>query len=122
MVYVIGIFIFAITGIIFLLVAMFLNHLLVKRKYTSLKQEPYECGEQVKGQAFVRFDIRFYIFALAFVIFEAEVVFFFPWAVVLKHLKYLAFFDMFIFLFILIVGLFYIWKRGDLKWIKTPVR
>lgn len=120
--YAVGILIFACLGAVFLIAAIFINHLLVKRVYHPLKIDPYECGEVVKGEAFVRFDIRFYIYALAFIVFETEVVFFFPWAVVLKKIKTLAFFEMLIFLFILIVGLYYVWKKEDLKWVKTPVR
>ncbi len=118
----VGVAVFAITAIGFVLISIIINHLLAPRRVTPLKVEPYECGEKVVGDARIRFDMRFYIIALAFIIFEAEVVFFFPWAVVLKRLRYLAFFDMLVFLIILVVGLYYIWKRGDLKWVKTPVR
>ena len=119
---VMGILIFGLLAVAFVFVSIFINHLIAPSKMTSLKAEPYECGEKVVGDARVRFDMRFYIIALAFIVFDAEVVFFFPWAVKLKELRFLAFFDMLVFLIILVVGLYYVWRRGDLRWVKTPVR
>ena len=82
----------------------------------------YECGEIPEGSAWVQFNIRFYVIALIFLIFDVEVVFLFPWAVVFQELGLLAFVEMAIFLLILIVGLAYVWKKGDLDWVKYNVK
>lgn len=70
----------------------------------------------------VQFNIRFYVIALIFLIFDVEVVFLFPWAVVFKELGWLAFIEMGIFLIILLVGLAYVWKKADLDWVKLNVK
>ena len=73
----------------------------------------YECGELPEGSAWIKFNIRFYIIALIFIIFDVEVIFMFPWAVVFQDLGLLAFVEMAIFLIILLIGLAYVWKRSD---------
>ena len=83
---------------------------------------PYECGEIPEGTAWVKFNIRFYIIALIFIIFDVEVVFMFPWALVYKDYGLLGFMEMFLFIAILLVGLFYVWKKGDLDWVKMEIR
>jgi len=86
------------------------------------KLATYECGEESEGSAWVQFNIRFYVVALIFLIFDVEVVFLFPWAIVFNELGLLAFVEMGIFLLILLVGLAYVWKRSDLDWVKYNVR
>ena len=87
----------------------------------------YECGELPTGSSWVRFNVRFYLVALFFLIFDVEVVFLFPWAVVFKHLfpvpelGPIVFWEMIIFLGILTTGLVYIWVKGDLDWVKKLV-
>ena len=93
-----------------------------KTKYTDQKSTPYECGEPTFGSAFVRFDIRFYVLALVFAIFDVEVVFLFPWAVVMKRLGGLAWLEAAVFVLILSVGLAYIWRKGDIDWIPRTMR
>jgi NADH-quinone oxidoreductase subunit A len=88
-----------------------------KTKYTEAKSTSYECGEPTFGSAFVRFDIRFYVLALVFVIFDVEVLFLFPWAVVLKELGGLAYAEGAVFVAVLAVGLAYVWRNGDIDWI-----
>ncbi len=83
------------------------------------KYIPYECGEVPEGTAWIRFNIRFYVIALIFIIFDVEIVFLLPWAVVFKQLGLFAFVEGAIFIGILIVGLAYVWKKGDLEWIKA---
>ena len=83
---------------------------------------PYECGELPEGSAWVKFNIRFYVIALIFLIFDVEIVFLFPWAVVFQDLGLLAFIEAFIFVLILVVGFVYIWAKGDLDWVKMNVR
>jgi NADH-quinone oxidoreductase subunit A len=78
----------------------------------------YECGEEPVGSPWVKFNIRFYMVALGFIIFDVETVFLFPWAVVFKELGLFAFVEMMIFVAILLVGLAYIWAKGDIEWVK----
>ena len=82
----------------------------------------YECGEIPEGSAWVQFNIRFYVIALIFLIFDVEIVFLFPWAVVYQDLGLLAFIEAFIFVLILVVGFVYVWAKGDLNWVKMNVR
>lgn len=88
------------------------------------KLEAYECGEPAIGSAWVRYDMRFYTTALVFLIFDVEVAFLFPWAVVFRDLKagsagLFVFMEVLLFLVILGVGLVYVWKKGDLDWVKA---
>ena len=82
----------------------------------------YECGEIPEGSAWVQFNIRFYVIALIFLIFDVEIVFLFPWAVVYQEFGLLAFIEAFIFVMILVVGFVYVWAKGDLDWVKMNVR
>ena len=91
------------------------------------KLESYECGEVPEGSAWVKFNVRFYVIALIFIIFDVEVIFLFPWAVVFQSLKasgfgFLAFIEMFAFVLILIVGFAYVWVKGDLDWVKMKLK
>ena len=88
------------------------------------KLETYECGEPTVGSSWVRFDIRFYTIALIFLIFDVEVTFLFPWALVFKSfnaagLGFFLFAEVLLFLLILGVGFIYCWRRGDLDWVKS---
>ncbi len=87
-----------------------------KGPQSSVKLAPYECGEIVKGNSWVQFNVRYYLFALIFVIFDVEVLFIVPWAVVFKQLGMIAYIEMLIFIFILTLGLLYAWKKGALEW------
>ena len=88
------------------------------------KEETYECGEPAIGSSWVRFDIRFYTVALIFLIFDVEVAFLFPWAVIFKALRkadagLFVFLEMLVFIAILLVGFIYCWKKGDMDWVKS---
>jgi NADH-quinone oxidoreductase subunit A len=112
------IFIFFIVGAIFVaggLVAAWMIR--PKRGYPD-KLTTYECGEEPVGTSWIKFNIRFYVIALIFLIFDVEVVFLFPWAVVYQKLGLFAFFEMLVFLAILLVGYAYVWTNGDLNWDK----
>ncbi len=113
------ILVFLVFGAIFVVLNMVAIGRLIrsKTKYTEAKSTPYECGEPTFGSAFVRFDIRFYVLALVFVIFDVEVLFLFPWAAVLKELGGLAYVEGAVFVAILAVGLAYVWRKGDIDWI-----
>ena len=82
----------------------------------AVKLSPYECGEIVKGTSRIQFNVRYYLFALIFVIFDVEVLFVIPWAVVFKQLGMFAYYEMLIFILILTLGLVYAWKKGALEW------
>jgi len=102
---------------------LFLQYLLSPRKNKGgEKLLSYECGEIPEGSAWVQFNIRFYVIALIFLIFDVEIVFLFPWAVVYQELGLLAFIEAFIFVVILVVGFAYVWIKGDLDWVKMNVR
>ena len=112
----------AILGIIMVAVPLIVQSLVAPSKKSKEKLETYECGEESEGSAWLQFNIRFYVIALIFLIFDVEVVFLFPWAVVFKELGLLAMVEMAIFLVILIVGLAYVWVKGDLNWVKRKVK
>ena len=80
------------------------------------KNAPYECGELVKGDSRVQFNIRFYLVALIFVIFDVEILFTVPWAVVFRQMGMGAYFEMVVFILVLAIGLVYAWKKGVLEW------
>ena len=111
-------FIFMILGAVFVALGMLASWVLRPRRPYPTKVATYECGEEPVGQAWVRFNVRFYVIALVFLIFEVEVVFLFPWALVYRGMGLLAFLEMAVFLVILIVGLVYVWVKGDLDWDK----
>ena len=80
------------------------------------KTRPYECGIETEGSAWVRFNFRYYLFALLFVIFDIETVFFLPWAVAFRQLKIFGLLEMVFFILILLVGFAYAWKKEALEW------
>jgi NADH-quinone oxidoreductase subunit A len=147
---------FVVVGIGFILVHLLAGRLIRPIRPDKEKLTIYECGEPTIGSAWIQFDLRFYVVALLFVIFDVEVAFFFPWAVVFGHantlakdagsprvalaqqelgrtdgpvtpgereaagqLAWLAFWDIFVFFGVLLVGFAYLWKRGDLDWVRS---
>ena len=80
------------------------------------KSSPFECGFEPFEDARMKFDVRYYLIAILFIIFDLEIAFFFPWAVVLSELGLPAFWAMMIFLGILVVGFIYEWRKGALEW------
>ena len=159
---------FALTGFLFLFANLVLGWLVRPRLPNVEKLEVYECGEPTIGSSFVQFDLRFYVVALLFIIFDVEVAFFFPWAVVFgkatqltaappaaqasalaatrleelgltnaaaaksvqagdlqaaaRDLAKTSMLDILVFFAVLMVGFFYVWKRGDLDWVRTVAR
>jgi len=112
-------FIFLFIGVFFVSLAIIFSRLLHPRKETPEKYTTYECGEEPVGESWIRFNNRFYIIALVFIIFDIEIVFLFPWAMVYKKIGMIAFIDMLIFVAILLVGFAYAWAKGDLEWVKS---
>ncbi len=83
---------------------------------TPLKHTPYESGMVPFGEARIRFDVKFYLYALLFILFDIEAIFLFPWAVSMVNLGWLGLLEMFIFVVILFLGLIYAWRRKALEW------
>src|ERR1700733_13332310 len=122
------ILIFLITGIIMVCLAFFINKLIAPHKPNPEKLTSYKCGEEATGNAWLPFNSRFYVIALVFLLFDVEMVFIFPWAVVFgshelnnfdSRWALLSLTEIFLFLGILILGLVYVWVKGDLDWIKA---
>src|SRR5262245_22613507 len=150
--------IFMAAGLTLLAANLVIGRLVRPEKPSAAKAEVYECGEQPIGDAWVQFDLRFYVVALLFVIFDVELAFFFPWAVVFgsatraangpneariqaakemqpqgvptgnpappdpaasRTLAWLAFADIMVFFGVLLVGFAYLWRRGDLEWVRS---
>jgi NADH-quinone oxidoreductase subunit A len=117
-----GVLLFIVAGVAFVGVSLAISGLVRPSKFSPEKVSPYECGERPVGSAWVQFNIRFYVFALAFIIFDVEAVFLFPWAVVFGKLGLFAFVEGLIFIAILALGLAYLWAKGDLEWIREEDR
>jgi NADH-quinone oxidoreductase subunit A len=92
------------------------------RRPTRAKLSPYECGMAPVGDARGRFSVKFYLVAMLFILFDVEAVFLYPWAVILKDLKMYGFWEMLVYVGIVLVGFFYIWKKGALDWGETAAR
>lgn len=93
-----------------------LSWLIGQRRPTKAKMSPYECGMAPIGDASARFSVKFYLVAMLFILFDVEAVFLYPWAVILKELKMFGFWEMLVYIAIVLVGFFYIWKKGVLDW------
>jgi NADH-quinone oxidoreductase subunit A len=89
------------------------------RKPTRAKLSPYECGMTPVGDARQRFSVKFYLVAMLFILFDVEAVFLYPWAIILRRLKMFGFWEMLVYILIVLVGFFYIWKKGVLDWATT---
>lgn len=121
------VFIFIIMGVVLVLVTFFISRLLAPNKPTPEKLISYECGEDPEGNSWLQFNPRFYVIALVFLLFDVEMAFIFPWTTVFGQKSLIAadmrwgwfsLSEMFVFVGILILGLVYVWKKGDLEWIR----
>ena len=110
------IFIFFLLAIVFVAIALFTARLIRPKRPTKEKYLTYECGEEVEGSPWVKFNIRFYVVALIFLIFDVEVVLLFPWALTYQEYGLYGFLVGLIFLLILGLGMAYEWRKGDLEW------
>ncbi|MGA2003773.1 MAG: NADH-quinone oxidoreductase subunit A [Terriglobales bacterium] len=93
-----------------------LSYFIGQHKAGRAKMSPYECGVQPIGDARGRFSVKFYLVAMLFILFDVEAVFLYPWAVILRELKMFGFWEMMVYIAIVLVGLFYVWKKGVLDW------
>jgi NADH-quinone oxidoreductase subunit A len=112
------ILVFLLLAVIFVFIGLLVSRIISPHNPTKEKRITYECGEDVLGPSWVKFNIRFYVIALIFVVFDIEVVFLFPWAVVFQNMGMFAFIEMLVFLVILAVGFVFVWARGDLEWVR----
>ena len=110
------ILIFLIVGILVGVGPLVIGFLLGPRRPDAEKDSPYECGFLAFENARMKFDVRYYLVAILFIIFDLEIAFLFPWAVVLDSLGVVGFVAMVVFLGILVVGFIYEWKKGALEW------
>jgi len=93
-----------------------LARLLAPRSFNPQKEDPFECGIPTRGRSWMQFRVGYYLFAILFLMFDVETMFLFPWAVVMKTLGSAALLSIAFFLFILVLGLAYAWKKGALEW------
>jgi NADH:ubiquinone oxidoreductase subunit 3 (subunit A) len=103
-------------GIAFAGGGIVVSHLLSMHSKNAQKGEAYECGIPTIGQSLIQFNVGYYLFALLFLIFDVELVFLYPWAVVVKEVGMPALIEIIIFLFILFLGFLYAHRKGALKW------
>lgn len=112
----IGIFLQACVALGFVIVTMSLTHVIGPRRKSARKLENFECGIEIKGDARMPFSVKYFLTAILFVLFDVEIIFFYPWAVNFKELAESGFFKMAIFIAPLLFGFYYILKKGALKW------
>jgi NADH-quinone oxidoreductase subunit A len=103
-------------GLVVAVVMIALGFILGTRKPDSEKLSPYECGFEAFEDSRMKFDVRFYLVAILFIIFDLEIAFLFPWAIVLDDIGIVGFLSMAVFLGILVIGFIYEWKKGALEW------
>ena len=103
-------------GLVLAVVVISLGYLLGTRRPDAEKLSPYECGFESFEDARMKFDVRYYLVAILFIIFDLEIAFLFPWAIVLDQIGWFGFASMAVFLGILVVGFIYEWKKGALEW------
>jgi NADH-quinone oxidoreductase subunit A len=110
------ILLFILVGLVVGLGPLILGKLVSPHRPDSEKNSPYECGFEAFEDARMKFDVRYYLVAILFILFDLEIAFLFPWAVVLKEIGMAGFLAMMLFLFVLVVGFIYEWVKGALEW------
>ncbi|OGT67292.1 MAG: NADH-quinone oxidoreductase subunit A [Gammaproteobacteria bacterium RIFCSPLOWO2_02_FULL_38_11] len=110
------ILIFSILAFLMGIVPLLAGWILGPHKPSKEKLAPYECGFPAFDDARLPFDVRYYLVAILFIIFDLETAFFVPWAVVLKNIGWFGFWSMMLFLGLLVIGFIYEWKKGALEW------
>jgi NADH-quinone oxidoreductase subunit A len=100
----------------FVVTTMFVTHILGPQRKSKIKEDTFECGIEVQGNARIPFSIKYFLVAILFVLFDVEVIFMYPWAVNFKSLGITGFVEMLTFVGFLLVGFYYIIKKGALKW------
>ncbi len=110
------ILLFLLVAIGFAIFTLIVSSLIQSSRYNQVKLEPYECGIEPVTDARDRYSVRYYLIAMLFVIFDVETVFMFPWAVIMDELALFGLIEMLVFLFILVLGYVYAWRKGALEW------
>ena len=110
------ILLFILVGLVLGGVLLSVGALLSPRRPNAEKLSPYECGFEAFEDARMKFDVRYYLVAILFILFDLEIAFLFPWAIVLPEIGFAGFVAMMVFLAILVVGFVYEWKKGALEW------
>lgn len=105
-----------VTAIAFVGIVIALSKAISPRSYNSQKMETYECGVPTRGKSWMQFRVGYYLFAILFLMFDVETVFLFPWAVITRDLGIAGLISIMFFLFILVLGLAYAWRKGALEW------
>lgn len=108
---------FLILAPVFPALALLVPRIIAPKKPNPIKSETYECGIETVGESWVQFKIQYYLFALAFLIFDVEIVFLYPWAVAFDALPLFAVLEGVLFILILVGGLVYAWRKGALEWV-----
>ncbi len=98
-----------------------LSWIIGQHKANKAKMSPYECGVEPIGDVKQRFSVKFYLVAMLFILFDVEAVFLYPWAILLRELKMFGFWEMLVYIGIVLIGFIYIWKKGVIDWHK-PTR
>ena len=107
----------ALTGLLLVPIGLLASRMIAPRRPGGVKQTPYECGEKTIGSTWVQFNIGYYLFALLFLVFDVEAAFLFPWATIFRELGVIGLIEVDVFVFVLILGLVYVWKKGLLEWV-----
>ncbi len=105
-----------ITAVFMVVAALLIAKLLAPRSQNPLKGEPYECGIPTRGTSWIQFKVGYYLFAILYLMFDVETVLLFPWAVIMRDLGPQGLVCVSFFLFVLVLGLAYAWKKGALEW------
>ena len=105
-----------VTGLAFVGVVIVLANLIAPRSFNAQTDEAFECGIPTRGQTWMQFRVGYYLFAILFLMFDVETMFLFPWAVVMRSLGPVGLVSALFFIFILILGLAYAWRKGALRW------
>ncbi|MDP6579384.1 MAG: NADH-quinone oxidoreductase subunit A [Vicinamibacterales bacterium] len=113
----IPVLLFVLVAIGFAVGTLIFTSLIRSSRYNKVKLEPYECGIEPVTDARDRYSVRYYLIAMLFVIFDVETVFMFPWAVIMDRLALFGLIEMLVFLFILVLGYVYAWRKGALEWV-----
>lgn len=106
----------ALTGMGLVFAALLIAKLISPKSFSVKKAEPYECGIPTRGESMIQFKAGYYIFAILFLIFDVETIFLYPWSVVMRNLGPQGILCIGIFMFVLVMGLAYAWRKGALKW------
>lgn len=107
---------FILVGVAVGIVPQVIGYILGPNRPDPAKNSPYECGFEAFEDARMKFDVRYYLVAILFILFDLEIAFLFPWAAALKEVGLLGFFEVLTFLSIVVVGFVYMWKKGALDW------